>query len=163
MTIEAGGMVGGFEITTVIDATGRVISSRSRAMTMAELAPLFSQAQARGFHLERGTDIKSPREKDSEPKQETETELDSSRYRKPSDTAVSKAGTDEEGRRILEAAFNLGCDTNRIKELMAEFPPRRTMRALVFLESLIDKNQEIKDPTAMVVSCVLKWSRKKNK
>lgn len=154
-----GSIVAGFKITTIIDAGGRVITSDSRPMTVEELAPLFATAERRGLDLKRGTEIDHAPARIHDQTDTRNVAQDHRRDPRPSSREVDQAGTDEEGRKLLEYSFSLGCDTRRIKELMTEFPPRRVGRALTFLQSLIEKDQDIKDPTALVVAQVLRWSK----
>jgi len=164
MDIQMESVVGGFEIVTIIDATGRVIRSTSRPMTMRELAPLFAAASERDLDLKRGSEVDAPsRLYDSE---SGERDRDCyTRFNPPSESKVEKIGTtDGEERDLLEYAYSLGVETRRMKEMMVEFPPRRVGRALDFLKKLLDDDQEVKSPTGLVVSQILAFSKKaKNK
>jgi hypothetical protein len=139
--METNGIVAGFEVTTIIDASGRVIRSRARPIKTAELEAWFARAADRGLDLRTGSQV----DQANHPQRVSTSEQSMNRVA-------------SESRKTVEAAFALGCDSRRIKELLAEFPERRVQRALGYLEDLLAKGEDVKDPTALVVSLIVRWS-----
>lgn len=148
--MESWNVVAGFEVITIIDASGRVISSTSRALTVRDLAPLFEEAERRGLPLAQGANepgkpgVNEPRGPGRTSRRPTQRQVDQVR---------------SEQRSTLDGAEQLGCDRQRVAELLAEFGDRFVVRALEYTDGLIGKGQEVRDPTGMVVSLVTRWAR----
>lgn len=149
---QVGSVVIGFEVRTIIDARGHVIATSSRPVTSAELEDAVRdvhRAGAPALDWERRTEGSDGSDRDGSRERRRPDS------RRPTDREVDAARSSE--RDLIDwVELNTGAQRQRVAELVAEFGRDRVERTARWLMKLIEEGEEVGDPTALLVSQVIR-------
>lgn len=138
-------VVVGTEVRIVIDARGELIHTSTRSVTADEVAGLFASHERRATEVHARSGLQNP----------VKTEP---RTRRPSERKVDEL-RGSEADRLDDIVHATGADRDRVAQLVVEFGWTLVSRAVAWMQRLIDKGEEIRDPTGMLVSQVTRWGR----